>query len=183
MADLIALPVAQLLLDCLCVALADEHAEGDAPQFCCLRAGDNVAHDAGTELDLCCAGLAYVRIAGIFPTGATGAPFPSPETDTALTGCGPLAWGVSLQAGIMRCSPQGDERFPPTCDEWNEAARISAVDMKALRMAICCFLDSPTLDPGDVAIGTIVPNGPAGGCMEVSVGISVMRIANECNDC
>lgn len=180
MADTLALPLAQLLLDCLCVALSEQHVEADRPEFCCLRAGEQVAHDAGTDLDLCCAGLAYVRIGPVFPTGAAGSPFPSPETDTAITDCGVMAWGVSLVAGVLRCSPQGDDRLPPTCEEWNEAARIDAIDKKALRLALCCFLESNQLDSGDVAIGAITPNGPAGGCLENSVGISVMRINNEC---
>jgi hypothetical protein len=97
-----------------------------------------------------------------------------------VTGCGVPAWGISLVAGVVRCSPQGTEEFPPSCAEWNEAARIDAIDKKALRKALCCLLASDMFDPGDISVGALTPNGPAGGCIENSVGISVMRINNEC---
>src|SRR5687767_7168121 len=158
MADTFFMPHAQRLLDCLCVAIAETHPVEFRPAYCCFRVGESVAQDAGTQLDECCAGVAYVRKALIYPTGAI---FPNPETDVAIDGCGIAAWGLSLEMGIMRCVPMGTAERPPTCEAWNAHALIDGLDQVSLIKALCCFMEF--YDGGDISVGQMAPFGPEGG--------------------
>lgn len=177
MVDTFFAPHAQRLLDCLCVAISETHPVASQPAYCCFRVGDTVAQDAGTGEDLCCSGLAYVRRALIYPTGDT---FPNPETDIAVGGCGILAWGLSLEMGILRCVPTGTSQRGPTCDEWNAHAAIDAMDQVSLIKALCCFMEF--YDPGDISVGQVAPFGPEGGCGGNVLGITVMLTNSLCCD-
>lgn len=174
MADLVAEPIADALLTCLCTALYDVHTaeSGNRPGSCCLRAGDLIGEDIGYNYDECCSGLAYVNVGEFYPTGSSGAQFPNPETDVAFSGCGPVAWGLSLTMGVMRCAPMGSTSLPPTCDEWTAASRLQLLDAQAMRKALCCLVDS--LDPGAVAGGRWVARGTEGGCLGGTMTVQVM---------
>jgi hypothetical protein len=173
-ADTLILPLAEELLTCLCAALTAEYAADPEliPAQCCLRAGDLLGEDIGIMYDECCAGLAYVNIENVYPTGSPGAAFPSPDTDAAFTGCGPTVWGATLTMAVMRCAPGGDANFPATCTNWEAAAALEMRDLKAMRAALCCFIDRH--DPGDVAGGQSVRRGSEGGCLGRVMTIQVM---------
>jgi hypothetical protein len=173
--DLLLLPVALELLECLCTAL---NLETNPPGICCLRAGDSVTADIGQYYDECCQGLAWVRPAGFYMTGTIESPFPSPSTDASINACGIPAWGLQLEMGVLRCvKTQG----LISCTEWNAAVIQQLADAKAMRKAVCCM--EQLHDPGDVAVGAWTPVGPAGGCLGSTWAVSV-QVSNICEvDC
>lgn len=136
MADTVIFSMATDLLACLQTALA---ANPDPPAEACLRAGDQVLHDvdAGTSTDkVCCPGLAYVRIGGMFPSSN----FPEPDTEPGKgTGCFPVSWAVELVMGTVRCVPGMGTVAGPTCADWTLAATHDANDLDAMRKALCCW--------------------------------------------
>lgn len=165
MADNLIFPVVQELLSCFCAALLTQHGPtlmvdgGTLPGECCIRSGELASMDASTFQDLCCSGLAWVRIDDIFSTSAD---FPAPDTSVVITGCGPMAWGVVVEMGVMRCAPVGDINNIPTCGEWTALAEAISLDQRAMRDAMCCMINQ--LDPGSVAIGSWSPLPTTGGC-------------------
>jgi len=169
--DLLLLPVALELLDCLCTAL---NLQTNPPAICCLRAGDSVTADIGVNYDECCSGLAYVRPAGFYMTGTQDGPFPSPSTDMALNACGVPAWGLRLEMGVMRCIKTDGQI---SCADWTAATVQQLADAKAMRAAVCCMEQAH--DPGDIALGAWAPVGPAGGCLGSTWVVSV-QVSNVC---
>lgn len=171
--DQLLLPVAQELLSCLCTALTELTTP---PGICCIRVGDEATQDMGQNFDECCEGMAYVRIDGFYPTGGPDSPFPSPSSDFALSKCAPYAWGLSMEMGVFRCmNTEG-----VTCDEWGLVAAQQMADARAMRQALCCFMQPR--DGGDVAVGTWTPKGPDGGCIGSIWQITAMVI-NRCEGC
>jgi hypothetical protein len=175
--DTLILPMAELLLTCFCEALTVQHTAANRPAHCCLRVGESVSADASPYEDLCCEGLAWVRIDSIF---ASNDEFPNPDTQVPVTGCGVSAWGVVLEMGVLRCAPTGSTTAVPTCSEWTALAVNVTNDARAMRDAICCL--TAQLDPSSVAIGSWNPLPTTGGCAGGSWQISV-QIANDCEDC
>lgn len=173
MADELLLPVAQELLSCLCAAL---NGQDNPPGICCLRAGDETIQDMGPFYDECCDGMAYVRVDGFYPTGAPDAPFPSPSSDFALTKCAPYAWGLSMEMGVFRCMSVESV----SCDEWGQVAAQQMADAKAMRAALCCFMQPR--DSGDVAVGLWTPKGRDGGCIGSIWAVTAM-VLNRCEGC
>jgi hypothetical protein len=164
--------IANALLSCLCGAV---NQAPDPPEQCCLRIGTQVTHDADLITDLCCTGLAYVRLGNLFPTTA----FPNPDTTRqAITNCGIVSWGVELVAGIIRCAPVGDENGNmPTCEDWTAAAVQNFYDAQSLRRMVCCFVTSvrtiSLMEGMSVIVGTQTQGDPLGGCVERSVNLTV----------
>lgn len=175
--DNLILPMAERLLACLCIALEANHTPENRPAHCCLRVGEAVSADASLYEDLCCEGLAWVRIDGVF---ASNDEFPNPDTQSVVTGCGVYAWGVTLEMGVMRCAPTGDISTIPTCDEWTALAVNVANDTRAMRDAMCCLIEQ--LDPSSVAIGSWAPLPTTGGCSGGAWQITV-QVMNDCEDC
>jgi hypothetical protein len=175
--DTMLLPVAEELLACLCAALT-ENATVDfpAPEICCIRAGDEAIQDMDQYQDECCAGMAYVRIDGFYPTGGPTSPFPSPSSDFALNKCAPYAYGLQMEMGVFRCMNTGIL----TCDQWEYVAQRHMLDAKSMRKAICCFM-APR-DQGDVAMGVWTPRGRDGGCIGATWNVTAMVI-NKCEGC
>lgn len=177
MADTLILPMAERLLECLCAALIEHHEAADRPENCCIRVGESVSADASAYEDLCCSGLAWVRIDSIF---ASNDEFPNPDTQVPITGCGVSAWGVVLEMGVLRCAPTGDINTIPTCNDWTALAVNVANDARAMRDAICCL--TAQLDQQSVAIGSWQPLPTTGGCAGGAWQISV-QIPNDCEGC
>ena len=169
--DLLLLPVALELLNCLCTAL---NQQTNPPEICCLRAGDSVTADIGQYYDECCSGLAYVRPAGFYMTGTQEGPFPSPSTDQAINACGVPAWGLQLEMGVLRCIQTSGQI---SCATWTDAVVQQLADAKAMRAAVCCL--EQLHDPSDVALGAWTPIGPAGGCLGSVWQVSV-QVSNVC---
>lgn len=169
--DLLLLPIALELLECFRTAL---ELQTNPPGIICLRAGDAVAADIGQTFDECCEGLAWVRPAGFYMSGTQTSPFPSPSTDEAIFACGVPAWGFSMEMGALRCIPTNHRL---TCTEWTNVTAQQLADAKAMRAAVCCL--EAAHDPGDVALGTWSPLGPAGGCLGGTWTVSFL-VSNVC---
>jgi hypothetical protein len=184
MADTTVTPVAEALLACFCAALEDQHGTvrmpaGTMPSECCLRVGEIVSADASTFQDLCCSGLAWVRVADIF---ASSTDFPAPDTPVVLN-CPIPSWGVVFELGVMRCAPTGDINTIPTCDEWTNLFELVMQDAAAMRAAGCCLATYPglQLDHSSIAFGSWAPLPTSGGCAGGTMQISV-QIVN-CESC
>lgn len=171
MPDTTILPMAQALLACLEDQLM---LNPDPPAQFCLRAGDQVLHDAdalsGTDTT-CCPGLAYVRIGEKFPSSS----FPEPDTIPGGKGCFPIAWGVQLVAGVVRCVPGMGDPAGPDCTDWTGAATRDANDMDALTRALCCWGD--TLPRGRLWLAQSIGVQMQADCIEraMSVVVAVPR--------
>lgn len=181
MTDTMIQPIAQEVLDCLCAALITEHGlptmleGGTRPSSCCFRVGEIASMDASEFEDLCCSGLAWVRVADIFSSSTD---FPTPDTLTVWTGCGPQAWGVVFEVGVMRCAPTGSVESIPTCDDWLALQDLVMRDAKAMRQAFCCLFNQ--FDPGSIALGSWVPLPTTGGCAGGTWQVTVQIINSEC---
>lgn len=165
-------PLGQALLDCLCekVSLIP-----NPPQNCCFRLGIEVAHDADLFTDMCCEGLAYVRLGEVYPS-TDG--FPDEDvTRQATVNCGIGGWAVQLFMGIIRCAPMGTNTSMPTCEEYTAAAVQNFVDSQALRATACCFIESvrntELLLGYHAIIGRQTQGTILGGCIERSQVITV----------
>lgn len=180
MADITVLPVAQDLLECFRTALLAQHGtelmpEGDMPGQVCFRVGEIVSAEASVYQDVCCSGLAWVRVADIF---ASANDFPAPDT-TVLLNCPIPAWGVVFELGVLRCAPTGDAYTIPGCPEWTALFETIMADAAAMRAAACCLAQG--LDPSSVGIGSWAPLPTSGGCAGGTMQISV-QIEN-CETC
>lgn len=183
MADTMIQPVAQQMLDCFCAALITEHGlptmleGGTRPSQCCFRVGELASMDASEFEDLCCSGLAWVRVVDIFSSSTD---FPTPDTLNVWTGCGPMAWGVVFELGVMRCAPTGSIEQIPTCDEWTNLQSLVMRDAKAMRAAMCCMFNQ--YDPGSVAIGSWNPLPTTGGCAGGTWQVTI-QVINDNSEC
>ncbi len=165
-------PIAQALLACLCAQAA---LNPSPPQNCCYRVGTEVAHDADQFTDLCCQGLAYVRLGDVFPSTDN---FPELDVNRqAQENCGIASWGVELTAGLLRCIPMPEDGSMPTCADWNEAAAQNFADSATLRATACCFVASVRANPlllgMSAIIGRQTQTSPLGGCIERSISLTV----------
>jgi hypothetical protein len=174
--DLIGMPVAQELLACFAANLAELD---DPPTYVQLRLGQETGPLIGPNIDECCAGLAWVRIAGIYPSWDS-----FPAADNTWTPCGPFAYAVVLEMGVAFCMPwsSSDETLdnidPPSAADWATAAATQMVHQTLMRRtAACCF--RPTQRR---AVGEWSPLPIEGGCTggKMLVTVSVMA---PCADC
>lgn len=180
MPDVLVLPLAQVLLNCLCAAVSGNP---NPPQNCCYRIGNNPPMDVDWYTDLCCEGLAYVSLGDIFPsTDSFG------EADIvrqAASACPPASWAVTFRIGIIRCVPTGTSTTMPTCNQWTDAFIQNVHDAQALRAAACCFRSYVTSNTGayfgmSTIIGRQSQGEPQGGCVERSMDIMAQIINCDC---
>lgn len=180
MTDTMIAPIAQQVLDCFCAALITEHGVatmlegGTRPSQCCYRPGELASMDASLYEDLCCSGLAWVRVTDMFSSSTD---FPTPDTLNVWTGCGPMAWGVVFELGVMRCAPTGSVAAVPTCEEWMALQANIFKDAKAMRTAMCCLKN--LYDPGSLAIGSWEPLPTTGGCAGSTWELTVQVLNTE----
>lgn len=145
--DTTAWPGVQALIECLCTEMVNS---GLGPLcLCSPLPGSQIALDYGAE------GMAWVRVAGAWPS----ANFPNPDPGGRGACTSPLA--IQLEVGAARCAPSlGDDGELPTLSEQFEVTRLQLADMAAMRRAIlCCDL----ANNGRVALGAYTPAGPQGG--------------------
>jgi len=175
-ADPIATPVAEELLACFTAQLMELP---NPPANIHMRVGTDTGPLYGPNVDECCAGLAWIRIAGVYPSWDS---FPSPDND--WTPCGPLAYAVQLEMGMAFCMPWADSEDgfenldPPSQADWAQAAVTQMQHQNLMRKtAACCF--RPTQRR---VVGEWSPLPVEGGCTggKLLVTVSVM---NPCSDC
>jgi hypothetical protein len=168
------------LLACLCEQAA---AQPNPPQHCCFRVGGEVAHDAGILQDQCCEGIAYVTLGDTYPSSDS-----FPEADIvrqASAVCAPPTWAQVFNVGIIRCAPVGDEFLPPSCTDWNAAARQNVIDAQTLRRVACC-MRTYIVDNNDLFLGMSLvidrqtQGTPQGGCVERSMKLTIQFSNQDC---
>jgi hypothetical protein len=174
--DPIATPVANALLACLTEQM---NTLPSPPARIQLRAGAETGPLIGPNVDECCAGLAWVRVANVYPSWDS---FPGP--DNTWLPCGPLAYAVVLEMGSAFCMPWSDtdDSFdnldPPSTADW-QTAFDTAMQHQTLmrRAAACCFLPTQRR-----AVGEWTPLSVEGGCTGGTLRVTVSVMA-PCGDC
>lgn len=152
-----------------CLQVACESNDNPPGSFMFLP-GAQATADISQFENLCCPGTAYVRMGAIFPSGSA---FPEPDTSADSLKCGPMALGVIVELGIMRCSPAGDVQHVATAAEWSAAFQQQMIDAASMRKAVCLY-QSQYAYPGEVIIGSWSPVGPEGGCL---IGVQLATIS------
>jgi hypothetical protein len=168
------------LLECLCTY--SQAAEG-APAHCCFRVGTEIAHDAGILEDQCCEGIAYVALGDTYPSSDS-----FPEQDIvrqAAAHCAPPTWAQAFKVGIIRCAPTGNQFLPPSCTDWNAAARQNIIDAKTLRQVACCMRDFVVNNDNlffgmSLVIERQTQGNPQGGCVERSMTLTAQFPNYDC---
>lgn len=171
--------IADAFRACLDTALAGP----DKPAEVCHRPGNEAPLSLGVSQDECCAGLAWVRIAGI-------APVVEPDESQApdFDKCAANGRRITLELGVARCNPFGTAAKGPTCGQWTELALLMDNDAAAMRAAVCCFTSGAdpvgAVGPGneisDVRPGAWEPIDSSGGC---AGGIMTVVVYTECGSC
>jgi len=174
--DLIATPAATALLACLTEQM---NTLASPPARIQLRVGAETGPLIGPNVDECCAGLAWVRVADVYPSWNS---FPGPDNDWLP--CGPLAYAVVLEMGSAFCMPWSDsgDTFenldPPSTDDWQTAfGTLMQHQTLMRRAAACCF--APTQRR---AVGGWSPLSVEGGCTGGTLTVTVSVMA-PCGDC
>ena len=174
--DPIASPVALALLACLTEQM---NPLPSPPARIQLRVGAETGPLIGPNVDECCAGLAWVRVADVYPSWDS---FPAP--DNTWLPCGPLAYAVVLEMGTAFCMPWSDSEDgfenidPPSTGDWQSAFTTLMTHQNLLRKAAaCCF--APTQRR---AVGGWTPLSVEGGCTGGTLTVTVSVMA-PCGDC
>lgn len=174
--DPIATPVANALLACFTEQLQQLP---NPPKYIQMRVGQDTGPLFGPGVDECCSGLAWVRVAAVYPSWDN-----FPAADNTWLPCGPLAYAVVLEMGMAFCMPWSDsdgtfeDLDPPSTQDWATASATQMQHMTLMRRtAACCF--APTQRR---AVGEWGPLPVEGGCTggKLTVTVSVM---NPCSDC
>lgn len=164
-------PVAQPILDALLLCLEMEAARvPNPPAAVCMRPGDRVDLLMAQGRDECCEGLAWVRLAQVYPSNAF--PIPNEGYVKCLTG-----WAVVVELGIARCAPIGDEHHLPSCDEWTATVNDTTADSAALRRT---WMRLKTIDDFRFTMtvpGTYEPMTTEGGCVGGAMLLTVQAPA------
>lgn len=174
--DPIGSPVALELLACFTAQLQQLPSP---PANIQLRVGQETGPLIGPNVDECCAGLAWVRIANIYPSWDS---FPAADNDWLP--CGPLAYAVVLEMGVAFCMPWSDSEDslesadPPSAADWATAFATQMVHQTLMRRtAACCF--RPTQRR---AVGEWSPLPVEGGCTGGKLLVTV-SVPAPCSDC
>jgi len=146
----------ELLTDiaaCLCVTLEEW---GLPPTcFCGVLPGQTVAIDyfGGCDDESCGNGMAWVRLAALYPAQIVGVPMQTPgNCDSTL--------GMDLEIGVVRCISAGeDDGSPVSPEELAASTYLQSQDALAMRAAMACC--SP-LTSKDFILGAYTPYGPDG---------------------
>lgn len=174
--DLIGTPAARQLLAALTEQLA---ALPNPPAKIQLRVGQETGPLIGPNTDECCAGLAWVRIADIYPSWDS-----FPAQDNTWNPCGPLAYAVVLEMGVSFCMPWSDSDDtldglePPSTADWESAFTTQMLHQTLMRRAAACAWTYTQRR----AVGGWTQLPVEGGCTggKLTVTVSVM---NPCSDC
>ena len=174
--DPIGTPVAEELLACFTERLAELPSP---PKYIQMRVGPNTGPLIGPNVDECCSGLAWVRIAGIYPSWDS-----FPAADNTWTPCGPLAYAVQLEMGMAFCMPWSDSEGtlddidPPGTADWAAAAATQMMHQTLMRQtAACCFRATQRR-----AVGEWSPLPVEGGCTGGTLLVTV-SVMSPCSDC
>lgn len=166
-ADLSVTPVALELLACLKTEIAKV---AKPPKNVSLRTGPVVALLLSTTRDECCEGVAWVRVANVFPSSR----FPNPDDEAFPEG--PMARAALLELGAARCAPTPPANRIPTSAEWDAVSMAVLDDAAAMWRAICCWAGDRLYLPG-LWEPLPVEGGCLGGTQQLTVPIG------DCDNC
>jgi hypothetical protein len=156
----------QPILDCMCIALAEQGWEGS----CCL-------HPGAPAFDSCCpdsggGGEAWARLVSAYPSTT----FPQENIREAAACTGAQLWALVIDIGAVRCV------CDDLCDCGKRAANASAVlaDAETALQAIsCCFTSGPCADI-EYRITQLTMIGPDGGCGGFRIELVRQYVFNCC---
>jgi hypothetical protein len=150
------------------------------PLYRGLRPGQQVDHLISMTSDECCQGLAWVRCAGFVPSSGT---FPAQDEDPfPLKNGGTRAWAITLEMGVVRCSPTPDENSIPSNATWNAVVDAINDDAAAMRRAICCFVAGNPARAASTLPLEWQPIDVEGGCVGGTLQIVVRGPACDCSE-
>jgi hypothetical protein len=151
---------AEALAACLCEALAD----GPELCFCGILPGAAIPIDVGFGTGAC-GGMAYVRVAAIYPSAQVGVANLEPAN---------CDWGTGfdLEMGVYRPFPINADGSSPDPDVQLEMTRWQMWDAQQMRKALCC----DWLPKMDYVVGQYAPAGPAGGVLGGIIPISAIIV-------
>lgn len=164
--DTLIKPYADRLLVCLATQMGRHESPPAKVEF---RVGSAASAVIGPDEDECCAGLAWVRLAGAQPGGEQP---PGPQTE--LRNCGPYNWILTFELGVARCMAWGsgvDGLEPPTSAQWAQALNFQEQDFVAVTSAVQCCLSSGT---DHYAIGAWQPTDVEGGCTASALSVTIL---------
>lgn len=155
-------PLAAVLLACL----AEEVQKVTTPpRVTTLRPGAQIELLLSRYADECCDGLAWLRVASIYPSEN----FPDP--DIGYSRCAPVQWAAVLEIGVARCAPTPDAQTLTPPDEWTALTLAILDDAAAMRRAVCCWTEvqKDTM----YLVGAWTPMTVEGGCTGGSMLVTV----------
>lgn len=173
-ADPVVMPLARELLECYRQELAKLDR---VPMHIGLRPGTVVDFLMSTSDDECCEGLAWVRPAGFFPSSG-----PFPTQDQTAQKQGTLAWGITLEMGLVSCAPTPGPDEIPSDDVWDDVTQYVMDAAAAMRRAVCCFIEAEQGRAQRVLPGAWTPVAVQGGCVGGILTITVRGPACDCAD-
>lgn len=161
-----AIVLTQDLLACLQSALA----AGPAPisaDHVMLRAGAEVTPLLGQNRDECCEGMAWVRVQGVSGVRQL--------RDVLNVTCFQAERQLTLEMGVVRCSPSAGPETVPSEDQWMAAALQLDADMGSMEAAVCCaFGDLEGSAAEEVAVGEYRPLGVDGNCIGGTMTVTIL---------
>lgn len=138
------------LAECLCAQIvADGSPE---PCFCGVVPGDSVPAQYGGDCDYKC-GMAWVRLASMYPAASLGTPSELPGNCSA-------SLGFDVEVGIIRCTSLGTAEDLPSAGEMLGTAELQVRDAMTIWRAVSCC---PAITSKDYRMSTYQPAGPLGG--------------------
>lgn len=174
--DPIGTPVAEALMACFMEQLGTLP---DPPRYVQIRVGSEGGPLIGPNIDECCAGLAWIRVANIYPSWDS-----FPAEDNTWTPCGPLAYAVVLEMGVSFCMGWSDSDDtmdnldPPSQADWAAAFSTQMIHQTLMRRtAACCFPSTQRR-----AVGAWTPLPVEGGCTGGTLTVTV-SVPAPCMDC
>lgn len=153
------------LAECLCAQIADPVNGVPDVCFCGIVPGEQAIGNYAGDCKTKC-GMAWVRLAGLYPMASIGVIDPSPGN------CG-AGLGIDVELGILRCISVGDESGNlPSPVELLESTQLQIADALVMHKAIRCCDAIPSKE---AIIANYTPTGPlgglVGGTLVVSMGV------------
>lgn len=153
---------------------------GGPPALIQMRTGAETGPLVGENVDECCAGLAWVRIAEMYPSWNS---FPAPDSEAIPTG--PLGYAVVLEMGLAGCMPWGlsgdgfaNQQEPPSTADWAQGVALVDAQREAMRKTAFCCWDATVRR----VLGPWHPLPVEGGCTGGTMQVTVLTFA-PCRDC
>jgi len=174
--DQIGTPAAEKLMACFIEKLSTLP---NPPRYTQIRIGAEGGPLIGPNVDECCDGLAWIRVANIYPSWDS-----FPAEDNTWTPGAPFAYAVVLEMGVSFCMSWSDSTGtfddidPPSGSDWQAAFTTQMQHQTLMREAAACCWPWTTRR----AVGGWTPLSVEGGCTGGTLTVTVSVMA-PCSDC